>query len=277
MNHSKSLNIFISYAWGGTLDKKEWIRDQIVSIINREFNVFWDRDTIEFGMSIDKCIGNALKVRPLKVFCICDVDYIHQAAVLGSGLQRELLCLEKIAQDEDVRIIPLIFSANSSHLPPPLLGRAYLDLSELSRRSLYVGDLMYALANGISQADMYKLINKKISSNDLRNLAKIHFQKLDMELYGNARTHEVTITPLQPLLPPKWMWESDEWGYMLSDETDTFCPAKGRWHWDYFTPSRGMRALGTVAMSVFFPGQTSASDQAAFHRAGNVLAKLFFQ
>lgn len=26
----------------------------------------------------------------------------------------------------------------------------------------------------------------------------------------------------------------------------------------------------------FFPGQTSASEQAAFHRAGNVLAQRFF-
>ena len=72
------------------------------------------------------------------------------------------------------------------------------------------------------------------------------------------------------------MWDSSEWGYMLSDDNDTFCPAKGRWHWDYFTASRGMRALGTAAMSVFFPGQTTPEDQAALHRAGNVLAQLFF-
>ncbi|AXF76915.1 toll/interleukin-1 receptor domain-containing protein [Erwinia tracheiphila] len=210
MNKSNLLNIFISYAWGGSLNKKEWIRGHIVGSIGREYNVFWDRDTIEFGMSIDACINKALAVRPLTVFCICDVDYIHQATVLGSGLQRELLSLEEIAQDEDVKIIPLIFSDCTNSLPSPLPGRVYLDLTELSRRNLYIGDLIHALANGISQADMYMWINKKISSNDLRILAKIHFQELDIELYGNARTHEVTINPLQPLLPPQWMWESDE-------------------------------------------------------------------
>ncbi|UIA84407.1 hypothetical protein LU604_05280 [Erwinia tracheiphila] len=63
---------------------------------------------------------------------------------------------------------------------------------------------------------------------------------------------------------------------MLSDEAGTFCPAKGRWHWDYATPSRGMRALGTAAMSVFFPGQTTLGDQAAFHHGGIVLAQRFF-
>lgn len=41
-------------------------------------------------------------------------------------------------------------------------------------------------------------------------------------------------------------------GDMRADESETYHPPNGRWHWDYaFQVSRGMRALGTTAMSEF--------------------------
>lgn len=277
MDDRSNVAIFISYAWGGSLEKKEWVRQQIVNSLNGKYSVFWDRDTIGFGESIDACIHKALTHRPIKVFCICDADYLHSAKTVGSGLHRELQILEKIAHEDQVKIIPLIFESDCIRdLPAPLAGRAYLDLAELHKRNLFIGNEIYALAEGISQAEMSIWIKKKIASSDLVKLAKHHFQGLDIELYGNGRTHEVTLSPQHPLLAPQWMLDSKEWGYMLTDENATFCPTKGRWHWDYSTPSRGMRALGTAAMSVFFPGQTTSGDQAAFHRAGNVLAQRFF-
>lgn len=277
MDDKSDVAIFISYAWGGSLEKKEWVRQQIVNSISLKYSVFWDRDTIGFGECIDSCIRKALTHRPIKVFCVCDADYLQSASTVGSGLYRELQILKSIAHEDQVKIIPLIFESNCiRELPPPLAGRAYLDLTELHKRNLFLGNEMFALAEGITQTEMNLWIKKKIASNDLVKMARHHFQKLDIEIYGNARTHEVTLSPLQPLLAPQWMWESKEWGYMLSDENATFCPAKGRWHWDYSTPSRGMRALGTVVMSVFFPRQTTPKDQEAFHCAGIVLAQRFF-
>lgn len=142
--------------------KKEWVRQQIVNSLNGKYSVFWDRDTIGFGESIDACIHKALTHRPIKVFCICDADYLHSAKKVGSGLHRELQILEKIAHEDQVKIIPLIFESDCIRdLPAPLAGRAYLDLAELHKRNLFIGNEMYALAEGISQAEMSILIKKK--------------------------------------------------------------------------------------------------------------------
>ncbi|MCA6221860.1 MULTISPECIES: toll/interleukin-1 receptor domain-containing protein [Photorhabdus] len=277
MDDKSNVAVFISYAWGGSLEKKEWVRRHIVNSLNWKYSVFWDRDTIGFGESIDACILKALSQRPVKVFCICDSDYLRSAKTMGSGLYREIQVLEKIAYENDVKIIPLIFEAECiQDLPTPLAGRAYLDLTELHKRNLFLGDAIYALAEGVTQAEMSVWMKKNIAKDDLFRLARRHFQDVEVKIYGNGRTHEVILSPQQPLLPAQWMWNSSEWGYMLSDDNDTFCPAKGRWHWDYSSPSRGMRALGTATMSIFFPEQTTPSDQAALHRAGNVLAQKFF-
>ncbi|WP_072036681.1 toll/interleukin-1 receptor domain-containing protein [Leclercia adecarboxylata] len=277
MDNKSDISIFISYAWGGSLERKEWVRQQIVNSISVKYSVFWDRDTIGFGDCIDSCIRKALTYRPLKILCICDADYIQSVNKLGSGLNRELQFIANIAHEDQVKIIPLIFESDCiRELPNPLAGRVYLDLTELHKRNLFIGNEIFSLAEGITQAEMNLCIKKRIASNDLVKLARHYFQKMDIEVYGNARTHEITLSTLQPLLAPQWMWESKEWGYMLSDENATYCPAKGRWHWDYSTSSRGMRALGTVVMSVFFPGQTTPKDQQAFHCAGNIMAQRFF-
>lgn len=63
-----NLSVFISYAWGGALEKKEWIRQHIVESLKWKYPVFWDRDSIGFGESIDACISKALDQRPLMVF-----------------------------------------------------------------------------------------------------------------------------------------------------------------------------------------------------------------
>ncbi|EPE1340944.1 hypothetical protein ACSGVL_001631 [Salmonella enterica] len=44
-----NLSVFISYAWGGALEKKEWIRQHIVESLKWKYPVFWDRDSIGFG------------------------------------------------------------------------------------------------------------------------------------------------------------------------------------------------------------------------------------
>lgn len=277
MDDKSNLAVFISYAWGGSLEKKEWVRQHMVNALNWKYSVFWDRDTIGFGECIDICILKALSRRPIKVFCICDSDYLRSAKIVGSGLYREIQALQKIAHEDDVKIIPLIFEAECINaLPHPLAGRAYLDLTELHKRNLFLGNAIYALAEGSTQAEMSVWMKNEIAKDDLFRQARLHFQNVDVRIYGNGRTHEVTFTHRQPLLAPKWMWSSSEWGYMLSDDTDTYCPAKGRWHWDYSSPSRGMRALGTATMSIFFPEQETTNDQAALHSAGNVLAQKFF-
>ncbi|EAA3607696.1 hypothetical protein DOB60_25415 [Salmonella enterica subsp. enterica] len=127
-----NLSVFISYAWGGALEKKEWIRQHIVESLKWKYPVFWDRDSIGFGESIDACISKALDQRPLMVFCICDTDYLVSAQKVGSGLYRELQLLTKIATLEGVKIIPLIFDTEcAQNLPEPLDGRTYLNLEEI--------------------------------------------------------------------------------------------------------------------------------------------------
>lgn len=269
--------VFISYAWGGALDKKEWIRRSIVKSLDWKFTVFWDRDSIGFGETIDSCILKALSQRPISVFCLCDADYLSSAKIVGSGLYRELKLLAEMASADDVKIIPLILEAGcAANLPEPLAGRAYLNLEALHQRGLDFGATVLALAGGATQAQVIEYLTQQINKANLHQRANAHFKDRPLTLWGNARTHEVTVRPGQLLLPPKWMWGSMEWGYMLSDEDPTFCPSKGRWHWDYSTPSRGMRALGTAVMSAFFPQYTSSSDQHALQTGGAVLAQRVF-
>ncbi|EHV2846640.1 toll/interleukin-1 receptor domain-containing protein [Salmonella enterica] len=272
-----NLSVFISYAWGGALEKKEWIRQHIVESLKWKYPVFWDRDSIGFGESIDACISKALDQRPLMVFCICDTDYLVSAQKVGSGLYRELQLLTKIATLEGVKIIPLIFDTEcAQNLPEPLDGRTYLNLEEMHHRGLYLGDAMLALADGRTQSWMTMWLKKRIARDDLHRYASSYFQMQQLSIWRNASTHEVTIRPGELLLAPQWMWDSNEWNYMLSDENATFCPLKGRWHWDYFTPSRGMRALGTAVMSAFFPQCTTQVERAALQNAGVVLAQKVF-
>ncbi|EEC0293621.1 TIR domain-containing protein [Salmonella enterica subsp. enterica serovar Texas] len=277
-NIENNLTAFISYAWGDHFEKKEWIRQHIVESLELKYQVFWDRDSIDFGKSIDTCIMGALNQRPLIVFCICDTDYVFSAQNVGSGLHRELQLLAEIATEKDVKIIPLIFDSTCIHnLPTLLAGRTYLLLEELYRRRLYLGDIILALADGITQAEMTIWLKQKIARSDLYKQAESYFQNHQLTIWGNAHTHEVVIEPKTLLLAPQWMWDSKKWGYMLSDDNSTFCPSKGRWHWDYgFSPSYGMRAFGTAVASAFFPKCTSHADQCELQIVGTILAKKVF-
>ena len=273
--------IFISYAWGGPLQHKEWIRQRIVKPLDWKYRVFWDRDSIGFGESIDKTITRALAQRPINVFCICDSDYLVAAQRVNSGLYRELQMLTQIADLDGVRIIPLIFDSDSAvDLPDPLAGRAYLNVHPLHERGLDLSTVLLGVADGATQAQVNSYIAGRLKANDLRRLADAYFSQQSLEFWGNARTHEVRVHESgqapRLLLPAQWMWDSDEWGFMLGDENPTYCPSKGRWHWDYFTPSRGMRALGTAVMSAFFPGREDPDDQALLASAGAVLARCVF-
>lgn len=271
-------SIFISYAWGGPLATKEWIRNSIVRGLEWKHKIFWDRDSIPFGKSIDDAIVIALSIRPIIVFCVCDGDYVSAAKRVGSGLNREIQMLEEVAGTEGVSIIPLIFDEKSkAKLPSPLTGRAYLDLQPLHDRNLQLDTVLFSVADGATQAQVYDLIRGQLSVHELRERAGNYFNQEKIELWGNPRTHIVNVrsngSHESLLLPPQWMWDSDEWGEMLWHENSTYSPKNGRWHWDYFTPSRGMRALGTAAMAVFFPHCHSFDDQWALEVGGTIVAK----
>jgi hypothetical protein len=62
------------------------------------------------------------------------------------------------------------------------------------------------------------------------------------------------------------------WSNRIKDDVPGFCPSKGIWHWDYWTPSTGMRALGAAAVSAFFPEKTSDEDISAIELCGDALA-----
>ncbi|WNZ76423.1 toll/interleukin-1 receptor domain-containing protein [Pseudomonas sp. P105] len=274
-------SIFISYAWGGGLEKKEWVRESIVAALEWQYAVFWDRDSIGFGESIDTAIGLALSERPILVLCLCDEDYLEAAQRIGSGLHRELQILQRIADEPSVRIVPLMFGERcAEHLPKPLAGRLYLDLQPLLQHGLDLGAALLDVVDGVSQAQVQKRIAADVARHQLRKRVLSYLQKQPLTLWGNGRTHEVTVCSddKRPylLLAPQWMWDSNEWGFMLSDDNPTFCPTKGRWHWDRFSPSRGMRALGTAALSVFFPHWLGEVAQSALNAGGVVLAEKFF-
>ncbi|EOV0788049.1 toll/interleukin-1 receptor domain-containing protein [Yersinia bercovieri] len=276
MKDKSETTIFISYAWGGGAEKKEWIRDHIVNSLSWEYSLFWDRDSITFGDSVDATIQKALASRPLKVFCLCDEDYLYSAKNTGSGLHRELQMLSALSSDPDVKIIPIVLEQISlAELPAPLEGRAYLDLTEFRKRGIFLGSAMYHLAGDVTQSEMLRWINYSLCKDDLYKSAREYFDRTPVRFIGNARTHKVSTNFMQPLLAPQWMWDSPEWGYMLSDEYDTYCPTKGCWHWDHSSPGRSMQVLGTAMIAHFFPSDAKEEVQWAIEEAGKILAVHF--
>ncbi|CAJ0820313.1 toll/interleukin-1 receptor domain-containing protein [Ralstonia flaminis] len=265
---------FVSYAWGGELERKEWLRDDIVQVLSYDFSVFWDRDSIPFGETPDEAISSNLAKRPVVVLCMCDQAYIASASKADSGLRSELAMLAQIAGSKDVRIIPIILDRECiPNLPTPLAGRTYLDLSALYERKLQLGDAVLAVAAGGTQAQVAALLSLRLRQADMRDRARAYFHDSPKEFLGSGRTHVVRDNQGQLLLPPKWMWESSIWKRRLSEENDHFCPSKGIWDWRNGTASTGMWALGTAACAAFFPDKTGIDDILAIERAGLLLAQ----
>jgi hypothetical protein len=269
-------SIFVSYAWGGSLEKKEWLRNQVVaSLRHPDYSLFWDRDSIPYGLqTIDEVINQALAARPIVVLCFCDEDYCKAATKIDSGLSKELNSIAQIISQDSVRVVPIILQEECKSILPSLFrGRPYLDLSELHRKKLFLGKAILSLVLGATQTEIISQVEKQIQLEELREKANTHFKFNSLTFHGNARTHEVLNDNGQPLFPPIWMQESSNWSYLFSDESTDFNPQKGVWHWDHWTPSRGMCALGTAICTEFFPGNTGDADIAALEQCGKILAR----
>lgn len=272
-----SETVFISYAWEGALEKKEWMRNDIVLHLSSSFAVFWDRDSISYGEAVDEAVGRALRKRPITVFCICDHAYLISSAIVGSGLHRELSILVDLEISNDVRIVPVVVDAGcETDLPAPLAGRTYLNLSALHARGIRLGPAILAVALRATQAEVSTLLSDQIGKADLRDRARAYFENAPTKLYGNGRNHIVRVNAGEVLRPPQWMWNKQEWKYMLSDDSETFCPSKGVWHWDHWSPSRGMCALGTAVLAKFFPTRTDIESCRSIERGGIILAESVF-
>lgn len=266
--------VFISYAWGKSLAQKEWLRDQVVSHLELcNFSVFWDRDNILFGQSIDYIIRSALAARPIHVVCICDQDFLDSARRANSGLSRELTMIADIAEQDGVSILPVILDSGChSSLPEVLIGRMYLDLITLHSRKLQIGTALSAALLGASQTQVAKLIDEQIKIASLWARATKYFAGHEVRFDGNARTHVVKSNDGNLLLPPAWMYQVSRWSYLLADDVPGFSPKNGIWHWDHWHPSTAMRGLGAAAMSVFFPTRICNNDISAVEHCGDILA-----
>lgn len=267
-------SVFISYAWGGPLEKKEWLREQVVNPLQLHgFDVFWDRDSLLFGQHIDQAIRKALAVRPLTVVCLCDAHYIEAAKRLDSGLYSELAMIAEIAGDDQVGILPVILEQGCGNgLPAVLNGRVSLDASRLPGRQSDIGTVLGAALRGATQVEVAALIDHLIRIASLWARARQYFGNEWVGFKGDARTHVVRSADGKLLLPPAWMHRVIHWSNRMADDVPGFCPAKGIWHWDHWTPSTGMRALGAAAMSAFFPDKTSEEEIGAIEHGGDILA-----
>ena len=275
-------SIFISYAWGAGFKKKEWVRQGIVASLDWKHNVFWDRDSIALGASIERTIADALTERPLLVLCLCDKDYLEAAQRVGKGLYEELRMLAQIADEPGVRIIPLILESGCAEdLPAPLTGRLYLNLQPLHNLSLDIGTTILGVAEGMTQAELQREIHDRLAIFHLRQRALNFLKERPLTIWGSGRNHEVTVQSNHEapylLTPPLWMTESSSWNYLLDEDVPTFCPAKGRWHWEYIQISTEMRPLGAAVMSAFFPQLVTKRDQKLLNMGGTLLASKFFR
>lgn len=207
---------------------------------------------------------------------------MNAAQSSGSGLYKELRQLEKIADKPGVRIVPLILESDCAEcLPTPLLGRLYLDLQPLYSLDLDIGPIICGVAEGLSQAPLQREINDRLIAFRLRQRALRLMKRCPLTIWGSGQNHEVMVRPTDAapylLKPPQWMRKSNSWNYLLDEDGPTFCPLKGRWHWEYIQISTEMRPLAAAVVSTFFPGLTEKSEQVLLNSAGALLASRFFR
>lgn len=273
----ESQAVFLSYAWGVDLQHKEWVRQSIVTQLDWKYPVFWDRDSIGFGESIDATIATALQPRPLWVLCLCDEDYLAAAQRSGSGLQRELQMLEQVVDTPGVRVLPVLLAKGcAARLPSPLAGRVYLDLSAMHQHGLNLGAVLLDVLQGATQAQVHGHIRHRVERWQLRQRLGQYLMREPLSFLGNGRTHEVVVRSAagqRPLLAPQWMWRNPSWNYLLVDDTPSFCPRQARWPWDRNGPSRGIRVLGAAMISQWFP--QPQQDDETLGQAGSDLAVHF--
>ncbi|EJL01649.1 hypothetical protein PflQ2_1993 [Pseudomonas fluorescens Q2-87] len=165
----------------------------------------------------------------------------------------------------------------ADQLPEPLIGRFYLDLQPLHQLDIDIGTAVMEVAEGRTPAQVQSGIDARLAAFKLRERALKYFQARPVEVWGNGRNHEVAVyregTSPSLLQPAPWMWESNEWNYMLNDDCPTFCPTKGRWHWELSSSSSEMRPLATAVLSVSSPLQGSyQSEPFAVPEAGTAAA-----
>jgi len=274
--------IFISYAWGDGFESKEWVRQHVVTPLGWDHDVFWDRDSIALGESIDGIIARALSKRPILVLCLCDRAYVEAAQQDGRGLNRELRMLTGIVDEPNVRIVPIILETGCvGELPAPLQGRLYLNLQPLHQRGLDIGTTLREVAEGRTAAQLQYGINARLADSNLRERARKYLMKRPVTIWGDGVKHEVTVyregMPPRLLQPAPWMWQSKNWNYMLNDDNPSFCPCKGRWYWEYCASSIEMRPLATAVLSAFFDQLDGEKVEPWLNQGGIVLAHAFFR
>ncbi|AHI72177.1 TIR domain protein [Burkholderia thailandensis E264] len=254
-NEQEKIPAFISYAWGGPYDKKDWLRSDIITNLEGAgFSVFWDRDSIPIGHSIFQEIENTLNKAPLNVICICDSDYIASANKENSGLHVELEMLQHRNRKSGVKIIPVIIEESISHLlPQPLAGRLYVDLISLHKEGITLGPTVTSAVLGASQSQIRVEIAARLREAAIWEKARLYFQHRPYEIHGEASSHRVFCSPGELLLPPRWMYKDPRWSYRVLDCQDKYHPAHGIWHWDWWTPGASMCTLGAAICSAFFP------------------------
>lgn len=268
-------SVFVSYAWGGDLERKEWIRDHVLFDLNLVgLPVFWDRDNIKPGHLIDSIIAAALNKRPLHILCICDADYLKALDRADSGLAREFEMIKKIAADEQVLITPLLFEGVFfSDLPVFFRERLAVDFSELAKKKLNFGHIVMALIAGATQTEIIQAISYEVDLYSLWQRANNHLAEFEFSLHGNPRTHEIFLQNGERLLPPEWMLSSSEWGDRMREDEIGFSPWKGIWHWDHWTPSTGMQALGIAICSALFRRIPNEKYIAALSTCGRLVSE----
>ena len=256
-------------------EKKESLRQHLIDDFKLlGFPIFWDRDSVGYGDSIDAVIAKALDNRPIHILCMCDDDYFQASSREGSGLQRELEMISSIADSDGVRIMPIILEESCKNLLPQVLrSRMYLDLTMLHTEGLPFGEVLVSAVAGAKQPEIAEQIFQQLRANKLVKIARKYFAENPVDLYGDARTHEVRINDRQLLLPPEWMHTVTRWSARVRDDSPEFSPMKGIWHWDHWTTSTGMRAFGTAVISTMFPTKYSVEDIATIEYCGDIIAQ----
>lgn len=272
----KKETVFISYAWGGPLAKKEWLRQRVINQMEAYgFPIFWDRDAIQYGQRTDDVIASALSARPINILCLCDGDYIKSSAKENSGLNRELKLIANIAHMESVRVIPVILDAKYENSLPSLLdGRLQLNLAVLYARGLELGTTLASTILGATQPEIASGIALQLKRADLSEMAATYIKNNPFTLCGNGITHEVRINN-QLLRPPAWMYQSSyHWSDRALEDTYMFCPQRGIWNWHGTGgTSTGVLMFGIAIISALFPNHSNSDGISAIENCGKIIAE----
>lgn len=150
----KRPRVFISYAWEDE-ESNNWIQEFANTLKNKEIDVHFDRNGLNYGDSISGFIDNNLEKADF-IIVICTKKYKEKsdARIGGVGYEVNIIANQMMNDNKKKKIIPILREGSQeTSIPLFLSGKYYIDFSSQENYSENIKKLVDFLRDGITESE----------------------------------------------------------------------------------------------------------------------------